>query len=145
MARLTTRLLAALWVLTLLASLVAALRAEGKDVTVALTDGGRVCWDVAGVPTCVPVAVLARTFEGFKDGALSALERAQVAERVADNQVMAARAARADCEAMLGPLEGQARRAAQERAIATLRRQYESDHPGWTLDDNGQPVKKGKE
>jgi hypothetical protein len=103
------------------------------------------CWrdaDASTAPnTCVPLDAIKQAFDGFADGRLATLEQTQLAERQARVEVMTARAARADCEAMLGPLEAQARRLEHTQALAALRAQYERWHPQWSLDASGAPVR----
>lgn len=78
--------------------------------------------------------------------ALTEVEQLRIQLARAYEDVRVARAARADCEATLGPVEAQLRGRDLETRYAALKSQYEKDHPGWTLslerDTFMQPVKK---
>ncbi len=55
--------------------------------------------------------------------------------------------AQAQAQICQGQLAPAAYRAAMDdiaSEIATLRTTFEAEHPGWTLDDSGQPTKKGE-
>lgn len=104
-----------------------------------------VCWKAGAAETCVPLETVQRVFAGFADGQLSALEQSQVDALKAKNDLSVSREALAECQATLGPLEFQARQQQQQTAVGALRANYEQDHPGWTLDDQGRPVKKSGE
>ncbi len=117
--------------------------------TVTLSNGSGVktiCFSAESAvdtPTlCVPVVAIKEAFKGFGPGTVSAYEQAGLNQRAAEDQVLISRAALAQCQAALGPLETDARKADRERALAALRAQYESWHPQWSLDDQGRPVKK---